>query len=525
MKEALRKYTAVVLMFVIVSSVCFLFSCRKSGMFIDEIYTYGLSNSSYAPYITDIKGGDAVGQVITHDELFDYVAITGDEGFDFGSVYYNQSMDVHPPLYYWIFNIVSSFFPNSFTKWTGLVLDYVIYMLTLFFLYKLVMKLFGNRYIASAAVILYGLSLLGMSTMLMIRMYVLLTMLSVLLAWLVACIVRDFKPWLCPLVALTLLLGLLTQYYFVFYAFFLCGAYVIYALVKKQWKPLLWFVPFALGGALCLLLVFPDCLTQLSADKLVSGGNAMDNLKAVDQYAQRLSYYFSQLRHGLKAAIYLTVVAVLAVIVLFKKLRNAAKDNALCLDSLVIILPAFVVLPLVAIISPVMDQRYIYNIVPFFIVAVCLLLYWVDLALGEAKRKDLLRAAALLCVTALALFEAKSAPPEYLYPEYAEYDALVEAVSDEPCVYFTDNYFAPLTQDTIQLLYFNDFYVVDDSCQGMLDYIGDSQEFVAYIDISEYWSSGYDPDEIINKIAELSDYDTATLLYQNGLSATYVISK
>jgi hypothetical protein len=59
----------------------------------------------------------------------------------------------------------------------------------------------------------------------------------------------------------------------------------------------------------------------------------------------------------------------------------------------------------------------------------------------------------------------------------------------------------------------------------MLDYVGDSQAFVAYIDISEYWSSGYDPDEIINKIAELSDYDTATLLYQNGLSATYVISK
>jgi hypothetical protein len=59
----------------------------------------------------------------------------------------------------------------------------------------------------------------------------------------------------------------------------------------------------------------------------------------------------------------------------------------------------------------------------------------------------------------------------------------------------------------------------------MLDYVGDSKEFVAYIDISEYWSSGYKPEEIIDKIAEISDYDTATLLYQNGLSATYVISK
>ena len=185
MKDAVKKYWAVALMFLTVTAVCLLFSCRKSGMFIDEIYTYGLSNSSYAPYITDIKGGSALGQVITRQELFDYVAVTEGEGFDFGSVYYNQAMDVHPPLYYWLFNAVSSLFPNTFSKWTGLALDYVIYMLALVCLYRLVKTLLGSRDIACAAVILYGLSLLGLSTMLMIRMYVLLTMLSLLLAWLI----------------------------------------------------------------------------------------------------------------------------------------------------------------------------------------------------------------------------------------------------------------------------------------------------------------------------------------------------
>ena len=59
MKDAVKKYWAVALMFLTVTAVCLLFGCRKSGMFIDEIYTYGLSNSSYAPYITDIKGGNA----------------------------------------------------------------------------------------------------------------------------------------------------------------------------------------------------------------------------------------------------------------------------------------------------------------------------------------------------------------------------------------------------------------------------------------------------------------------------------
>lgn len=526
MKNAVKKYWAPALMFVIVTAVCLLFSFRKSGMFIDEIYTYGLSNSSYAPYITDIKGGNALGQVITREELFDYVAITAGEGFDFGSVYYNQAMDVHPPLYYWLFNMVSSLFPNSFSKWTGLALDYVIYMLALLCLYKLVKELFGSRDIACAGVILYGLSLLGLSTMLMIRMYVLLTMLSLLLAWLIARLLRDFRPRLCPLVGLTILAGLMTQYYFVFYAFFLCAAYVLYVLVKKEYKKLAWFIPWALGGALCLLLAFPDCINQLTADKLVSGGNAMENLTAFSQYPQRLLYYFGEVRHGLKAAILVTILALPALVLLFKTVKTAAKGKPLCLDSLVVILPAFVALPVVAILSPVLDQRYIYNIVPFFVVAVCLLLYWLSLALAEQKQATLLGKTVLLAITALALWQARCVPPAYLYPEYRDYDALVEQHADEPCVYFTDNYFSPMTQDLLQLLHFQDFYVTDEKgCQQMLDYLDDSEEFVAYIDISEYWSSGYDPEKVIETIRETTDYDRAELLYQNGLSATYVIAK
>ncbi|MEI3101616.1 MAG: hypothetical protein V8T45_07445 [Oscillospiraceae bacterium] len=170
----------------------------------------------------------------------------------------------------------------------------------------------------------------------------------------------------------------MTQYYFVFYAFFLCAAYVLYALIKRQYKALLWFVPWALAGALALLLVFPQCMDQLFADKLVSGGNAMENLRDISQSPQRFMYYFAEARHGLKAAGDVTILALLALVLLFKRFRAAAKDGKLCLEALVIILPAFVVFPVVAIVSPVMDQRYIYNIVPFFIVAVCLLLHSLD---------------------------------------------------------------------------------------------------------------------------------------------------
>ena len=39
-------------------------------------------------------------------------------------------------------------------------------------------------------------------------------------------------------------------------------------------------------------------------------------------------------------------------------------------------------------------------------------------------------------------------------PEYREYDALVAQHAQAPCVYMTDDYFAPVTEDLLQLLAF-----------------------------------------------------------------------
>ena len=158
--------------------------------------------------------------------------------------------------------------------------------------------------------------------------------------------------------------------------------------------------------------------------------------------------------------------------------------------------------------------------------AACLLLYLREESLGSFEREGLIKTAALLCIMALALWQARCAPPDYLYPEYAEYDAIVAEHSDDKCVYFSDNRFEAITQDLLQLMAFDDFYVSDDTeLTGALDYVGGADEFVAYVDISVFWSSGYDPDKIISALADASDYDKAELLYQNGLSATYLISK
>ena len=47
----LRSLLPLLMVLVLVFAVCLHFCLWKSGMFIDEIYTYGLANSHYMPFI------------------------------------------------------------------------------------------------------------------------------------------------------------------------------------------------------------------------------------------------------------------------------------------------------------------------------------------------------------------------------------------------------------------------------------------------------------------------------------------
>ena len=534
MREAAKKYGALVLALAVITAVCGLFAFRKNGMFIDEIYTYGLSNSHYAPFLTDVAGGKLEDVLITRQDLLDYVAVTDGEGLDFGSVYYNQVHDVHPPLYYWLFHLASCLTPNVFSKWTGLALDYLLFLLTLLALYRLVLTLFDSRNCAVAAVILYGLSGLGLSTMLMIRMYVLMTLLTVLLALWIAKLLREERALWYPLVGLTVFLGLMTQYYFVFYAFFVCAAYVFWAAAKKRWRSLLCFSGCALAGVILLLLVFPACLSHLTADSIVSGGNALEQLSTLSQYKARLLLFFREARHGLKAAVLVTLALLAALAVCIKKLRSAAKEKRLPWDSLVVLLPAFVTFVLVALISPVTEQRYIYNLAPLFVASVAFLLALLERSLGSFRREALWKAGTLLVILALSLLVTRAQPPKYLYPKapdyvdsYAVYDELAAAHAEDPCLYLTA-YVAPPTQDLGELFYFEDFFVTDDPGSPALDeYLAQrpAEECVVYIDVDAYWSSGFLPEEMLPALLDSTEYSSYELLYENGLSHAYLLRK
>ena len=529
MRALIRKYGALFLALVLICGVCLFFAARKSGMFIDEIFTYGLSNSHYAPFLGDIHG-DLDNTVLTREELLDYLVVGPEERFDFASVYYNQTRDVHPPLYYWLLNAVCSLTPGSFSLWSGLILDLLLYLLTAVLLYRLVLRLFGSRLNAAAAAALYGLCAVGLSTMLMIRMYVLMTALTVLLALLVTRLIQTGDKRLCPLIGLTIFLGLMTQYYFVFYAFFLCASYVLYALVHRNWRGLLRFALWAFAGVGLLVLAFPACLDQLFADHIVSGGSALENLKNTAQYGRRFAHIGDYLRYsGMRAPRYLAMALGAALLLTSPLLVRAAREKKPDLRALWVLLPAYVAGAVVVILSPVNEERYVYNLVPLFVASLSLGIYLLFFALGDFPKAEPVKAGLFLALLVFAVLMARTVQPEYLYTVYRDYDHAVEEYADGPCIYLDRGYHEPLTQDLQQLLFFEDLLVTpsgdEEAVQDYLARYPEAEHCVVFVDINPFWSSGYDPDQVLPVLLEHTDFQSSEMLYWNYLSKVYVLSK
>ncbi|MDF2567934.1 MAG: hypothetical protein K0R90_1390, partial [Oscillospiraceae bacterium] len=110
-------FIAVFVLMLIMQVACMIyFGTIKQGYHIDEVYSYGLSNSYYKPFPTDRN------KWLDNSYFNDYLEVGKNDKFKYDSVYYNQGEDVHPPLFYFALHTISSFTPNSFSKWQGIIL-------------------------------------------------------------------------------------------------------------------------------------------------------------------------------------------------------------------------------------------------------------------------------------------------------------------------------------------------------------------------------------------------------------------
>lgn len=242
------------------------FGYRKEGYYIDELWSYGLANSYETPFLQEMEGY----METWHQPNFyeQYLTVEPSRTFAWSAVYSNQMRDVHPPLYYILLHGISSFFPGEFSKWYGLLINLLFYVGTLFLLFELggIFDRSKKSYARLLVPVLYGVSAGALSNVVYIRMYMMLTCITVLFAVLVwhAMIKEgiDYKINLVLLMTVSTA-GILTQYYFLIFAFFLSACYVSWRFLRKEWgKALSYALSVWLGIGLGIL-IFPALLQHI----------------------------------------------------------------------------------------------------------------------------------------------------------------------------------------------------------------------------------------------------------------------
>ena len=519
-----NKNGLLILALILSLAMAILFCSMKYGMHIDELFTYGLSNSHYAPFVHNIKDAGLEDQVLTHQDFMNYLTVDQNEVFDYKSVFYNQTQDTHPPLYYCVLNTVSSLFQNTFSKWLGLIPNLMFYLGTVLFLFLSCDKLLNNKRVAFIASLTYGLSRIALSNMLMIRMYMLMVFLTSALILLFVCLMEKPRWYLYILVLCVVFLGAMTQFYFCIYACFICAAFDLFSLIKKKYKQLVLLSCSALAGVVLMIAVYPHILQTLFKNGgNVSGKGMLHNLLTPSVWFEKFSSYISSIVTNYIVA--LTIGFILLVIIIvwsIKKSRRLQIDH----EILVIAVPAIISLVIIILISPANSSNYISNL--FLPASICLAFLiskaaeLTDIQMNKKWIMPVVSAAVfVICLSLNLVFK-----PGYLFLGFKEYDDKVDDYYQETCIAYTDSSI-PLTQSMLQLLHFKEVFVCDET---------DSDKLIAYskanrsdrtiVYVSRVGSmEDLDPEWVASEIAKNTGFSAEKELYSFESYSVFLLER
>ncbi len=250
---------------------------EKKSYHSDEIFSYGLANSFYEPYLETNGVRYAVGEGHEHnlnhwisgDVIRNYVTVQQGEQFRYDSVWYNQSMDRHPPFYYAVMHTICSFFPDTFSFIFGYAINFICFIVTQIFLYKLSKNLLKSKYLALIVCTFWGFSSAAADLTIFIRMYCMLSMWGVVFLYLHSkLITTDDKPLLKQLIPIIIvtICGALTQYLFLFIVFITAVMFCIRYLYKKKFKVFLAYGFSLLGSAAAAVVIYPAYIPNMLAE-------------------------------------------------------------------------------------------------------------------------------------------------------------------------------------------------------------------------------------------------------------------
>lgn len=351
------------------SVIIFLFwANNKEGYHMDEIYSFGLSNSKFHYDVFDESGNIRWN---TPEDFNSYLTVTEQHVFDYANVYKNQAEDVHPPLFYFIIHTIASCFPGTVSPYFAIVPNIIFSLATMILLYFIAMYILQNRCASLLTVLLYALSTGCVNMVIFVRMYSMLAFFTTCALYLhIRLYKREYSltPSLATGLATTIFFGALTQYYFFIFMATLAVFVAIDMLRKKQTKKLFQYIGLIAVVAGLYILIWPHVFPHLFTSS--RGEEAFSNLTNSSPIISFL-WYLNAIREG-QGTLLFAIFATVLFFYLISFIRACRNKNKTRLSGIVanhapalsVGLITSVYLLLVVVAAPYQTMRYITPLFP-----------------------------------------------------------------------------------------------------------------------------------------------------------------
>lgn len=505
---------------------------QKKEYHIDEIYSYILSNSYDADRISNANW--MWGRWIEGSDFDEFITVQEGEKFAYKQVYFNNSTDCHPPLYYWILHSICSMFPDQFSKWFGVGLNIVLYVLAAILIFLISSEMIKSNVMRFLPLVLYGFSKFAVDTVTFIRMYMLLEVFALLFAYLH---VRMFKYGITGkrmlMVWLTIFLGAMTQYYFIILSFWGVLLFACYLLKRKDMKRMLVYGFGSLVSVVLMLLCYPYAIVQATGSSTNNIGNEVAsnlfNLKLwakmtislAKEFATSISYH-----PRISYCVFVTFVVLLSSLVVLK-VRNKKK---ILVDRVVIWMVATVSLVFLSI--SFIGGEYVYLRYIYFVIA---LIYLIVVTLMEEFLDTycVLKSIVVMGCVAFALGNAMLGTMKnwsaYLLEDTYESDMVLQKQEADACFVVTGERISTAipTGNLTKLSNFDSVFMDTENnlrLSGVVStYMETSEKCIIYVCTDNYWTEGLVPEDVFKEV--LSDNLSYSMICKGRLGEYYLVER
>jgi len=332
-KNVLKKTLLLLGLILLLTGNVLFWASQKEGFHVDEMFSYEqIGNTRYPKPYYDRPDEPCMNTWHSRAYYEDYLTVSSEEAFQFSAFLESASRNTaHPPLYLVVLGMaVSAVSPDHFTKWSGIALNIVFYVIMLLVLFDLSKRLLKNYKLALLSMFLAGACVGTVSIAVFIRPYMLLGLFTVAFAdahirmlgkrQLLA---ASLKKRIVSYVGLMLLFigGAMSQYYFLVFAFFLCLGYWLMMLITKERRLLLEYTLVMVGSLGLYLYLWPNVLRDLLSEE--RGVEALNNFMGVEQrYWTEAVRYLREMDRQTTGGFFILILAAFVMLFLFKMIKT-----------------------------------------------------------------------------------------------------------------------------------------------------------------------------------------------------------